>query len=114
MRTAAADQRPARSTLGIVLDRDGPEALGGVLARLADAAAIDSRVLLAHRLGVDETGWPPAEDRFASDLLVPEGIADPWLRALTQAAAHAPIPVLLGGHTLVGPGLRLVLGRRAP
>jgi CTP:molybdopterin cytidylyltransferase MocA len=114
MRTAAADQRPARSTLGIVLDREGPEALGGVLARLADAAAIDSRVLLAHRLGVDETGWPPAEDRFASDLLVPEGIADPWLRALTQAAADAPIPVLLGGHTLVGPGLRLLLGRRAP
>jgi hypothetical protein len=114
MRTAAADQRPARSTLGIVLDREGPEALGRVLAGLADAAVIDSRVLLAHRLGVAEAGWPPAEDRFASDLLIPEEIADPWLRALTQAAADAPIPVLLGGHTLVGPGLRLLLGRRAP
>ena len=34
----------------------------------------------------------------------PSAIADPWLRALTASAAAAPIPVLLGGHTLVGPG----------
>ncbi|MCI0583311.1 MAG: hypothetical protein L0227_10585, partial [Chloroflexi bacterium] len=113
MRTAAAGQRPARSTLGMVLDHQGPDALGKALAGLADAAIIDSRVLLAHRLGVDEGGWPPAGDRFASDLLLADQVADPWLRALTQAAADAPIPVLLGGHTLVGPGLRLLLGRRA-
>ena len=112
MRTAAAGQRPARSMLGLVLDREGPAALGRVLAGLADAAVIDSRVLLAHRLGVDEGGWPPPEDRFASDLLDPERIADPWLRALTVAASEASIPVLLGGHTLVGPGLRLLLGSR--
>jgi hypothetical protein len=31
---------------------------------------------------------------------------------LTVAAATATIPVVLGGHTLVGPGLRLALGRR--
>ena len=70
---------------------------------------VDSRVLLAHRLGPDEAAWPPAEDRFASDLLLHEQIADPWLRELTRAAAEAPIPVLLGGHTLVGPGVRLAL-----
>jgi hypothetical protein len=112
MRTAAASQRPARSTLGLVLDREGPEALGQILAGLADAAVIDSRVLLAHRLGVDESGWPPPGDRYASDLLLHEEVGDPWLRSLTKAAAEAPIPVLLGGHTLVGPGLRLLLGRR--
>jgi hypothetical protein len=98
--------------LGLLLDRDGPESLGEHLAGLADAAVLDSRVLLAHRLGADETAWPPAEERFASDLLLPDRIADPWLRALTAAAVSGPIPILLGGHSLVGPGLRLLLGAR--
>jgi hypothetical protein len=103
--------RPPVSVLGLLLDRVGPRALGGILARLGDAAIVDSRVLLAHRLGADEAAWPAAEDRFASDLLLPDLVADPWLRALTAAAAGATIPVLLGGHTLVGPGLRLLAGR---
>jgi hypothetical protein len=101
--------RAPASILGALLDRGGPGSLGEVLARLGDAAMVDSRVLLAHRLGVDEAAWPIAEDRFASDLLLPERITDPWLRDLTVAAAGAPIPVLLGGHTLVGPGARLVV-----
>lgn len=109
MRTAAQDQRPARSMLGLLLDRERPEALGRILAELVDAAVIDTRVLLAHRLGPDESGWPAAEDRFASDLLLHEQVEDPWLKALTKAASTAAIPVLLGGHTLVGPGLRLLL-----
>jgi hypothetical protein len=112
MKTARAGQRAARTSLGLLLDRDGPAALGTILAELGDAAVIDTRVLLAHRLGTDESGWPPAADRFASDLLDAEAIADPWLRTLTAAAAEAPIPILLGGHTLVGPGLRLLLGGR--
>ena len=98
------------SILGLVLDRDGPGSLATHLARLADAAIVDSRVLLAHRLGADEAGWPSAEDRFASDLLLADAIADPWLRELTASAAGATIPILLGGHTLVGPGVRLVVG----
>jgi hypothetical protein len=109
LRTSRIGQRPPSSVLGLLLDRDGPGSLGRTLARLADGAIVDSRVLLAHRLGADEAGWPPAEDRFASDLLLHEQVADPWLRELTQAAAEAPIPVLLGGHTLVGPGVRLAL-----
>jgi hypothetical protein len=102
-------QRPPGSVLGAVLDQAGPEAFGEVLARFGDAALVDTRVLLAHRLGADERRWPPAEDRFASDLLLHERIADPWLRALTRSASEAPIPVVLGGHTLVGPGIRLAL-----
>ncbi|HEX9045119.1 MAG TPA: hypothetical protein VF802_08845 [Candidatus Limnocylindrales bacterium] len=101
-------RRPPRSILGLLLDREGPEALGRILGELGDAAIVDSRVLLAHRLGADEERWPRAEDRFASDLLDPGAVADPWLRALTASALAAPIPVLLGGHTLVGPGVRLV------
>jgi hypothetical protein len=93
----------------MVLDRDGPDCLGARLAELGDAALVDTRVLLAHRWGADERRWPDAEDRFASDLLLVDRIRDPWLRALTASAAAAPIPIVLGGHTLVGPGVRLVL-----
>ena len=57
--------------------------------------------------------WPAPEDRFASDLLLPDRVADPWLRALTRAAREAPIPIVLGGHTLIGPGLPLALRERA-
>jgi hypothetical protein len=104
--------RPPRSVLGALLDVRGPAALGSIVAELADAALVDMRVLLAHRLGVDERHWPAAEERFAADLLLPDRIRDPWLRDLTTAARDAPIPILLGGHTLVGPGVRLVASRR--
>ena len=78
--------RHSRPILGALLERDGPGSLGTHLATLADGALVDSRVLLAHRSGADEGGWPPAEDRFASDLLIPDAVADPWLRDLTRAA----------------------------
>jgi hypothetical protein len=109
-RTRIAGQRPVRSTLGLLLDRDGAGALGAILAELGDAALVDSRVLLAHRFGTDEHSWPGAEDRFASDLLLADRISDPWLRELTRSAFDAPIPIVLGGHSLVGPGIRLALG----
>jgi hypothetical protein len=119
LRTAAAgslvgrpNRRPARSVLGLLLDHDGAGALGAIVAGLADGALVDSRVLLAHRLGADERAWPPAEDRFASDLLLADRVHDPWLAELTAAAAAAPVPVLLGAHGLVGPGLRLALAGR--
>jgi len=114
-RTAArtrSERRPPRSILGMLLDERGPEAFGPILSELGDAAIVDTRVLLAHRLGVAEAAWPVPEDRFASDLLLPDWIADPWLRRLTASAFDGPIPILLGGHSLVGPGVRLVLGRR--
>jgi hypothetical protein len=109
LRTSAAGQRPPWSVLGALLDRDGPGALAEHLARLGDAALIDARVLLAHRFGADDRAWPVAEDRYASDLLQPGRIGDPWLRELTASAATATVPIVLGGHTLVGPGLRIVV-----
>jgi hypothetical protein len=102
-------QRAPRSLLAMLLDARGPGAFGTLLPELGDAALVDTRVLLAHRLGADESSWPSPEDRYASDLLLPESIRDPWLRELTASARDSAIPVLLGGHTLVGPGLRLVM-----
>ena len=101
--------RPARATIGRLLAARGPDALPSIVAELADAAILDSRVLIADRVGTDEGAWPSDEDRFASDLLRPAGIADRWLRDLTAAAADSPVPILLGGHTLVGPGVPLIL-----
>ena len=112
---ATTGSRPPSSVLGELLDRDGPESLVATVARLADAAVIDTRVLMAHRNGADESTWPVAEDRFASDLLLPGSIADPWLRSLTTAGVSATPtsghPILLGGHTLVNGGLRLLAER---
>ena len=100
--------RGARATLGLLLDERGPEKFGEIVSTLADGAIVDSRVLLAHRLGAEESGWPSPADRFASDLLRADHVKDPWLKALTQSATGAT-PILLGGHSLVGPGIPLVL-----
>ena len=104
-------QRP-RATLGLLLDQRGPESLAQIVAKLGRGAIIDSRVLLAHRLGADESRWPSPADRFASDLHRATEIGDPWLRALTESAAGSQLPILLGGHSLVGPGIRLLLNKR--
>ncbi len=84
------------SLVGDLLEQLGPAPFFERLAQHADAALIDSRVLMAH------AGCrPSAEDRFASDLGRVEVIADPWLRRLTAAARDAGLPVLLGGHGLL-------------
>lgn len=89
-----------RSLLGEIIRQQGPEAFFATLATLTDAAIIDSRPLMAS-LG----HWPSDADRFASDLYQVDQIEYEWLRAFTAAAAAAPIPVLLGGHSVVAGGL---------
>ncbi len=86
-----------------ILREDGPNAFFDRLAEITDAAIIDTRPLL----GVDGR-LPPASDRFASDLFFVEEIGDPRWQAFTEAAAGAPIPALLGGHSLVSGGLYLL------
>ena len=110
LRTSVPGQRPPVSTLGLLLDRDGPDAIGTLVARFADGAVIDSRVLLAHRLGADESGWSQPEDRYASDLLLADRVRDSWLQQLTLNAWSHEVPIALGAHSLVGPGLALALG----
>ncbi len=106
-----ATQKLPRATLGLLLDESGPERLSEIISGLADGAVLDSRVLLAHRLGADEQGWPAPADRFASDLHLSNEIGDPWLKSLTESAAASKLPILLGGHSLVGPGIPLLLRR---
>lgn len=90
-----------KSMLGILLQQVGPQAFFETLSTLCDAAIIDSRVLMAHQ----QQGLPAAAERFASDLFDVDAIADEWLREFTIAAANAPIPILLGGHSVVAGGL---------
>lgn len=101
--------RNPNSTLSLLLRQRGPEALSEIVAELADAAIIDTRVLLAARLGSDESGWPSPADRFASDLHDQAAVGDAWLRELTRSAAESALPILLGSHSLVGPGVKLVV-----
>jgi hypothetical protein len=90
----------ARSFLGFFLAEVGVERFFAVLAELADAAFLDSRVLLAH-LGIEAS----RADRFLSDVGRHEAIEEPFVRRFTQAAGRAAIPVMLGGHSLVSGGL---------
>ena len=107
MRSARGIGRP-RSLLARTLERDGAEALVAQLASLADAVILDTRVLMASLGGsADAAAWPPAEERFASDFGDHRSIGTRWLAQLTEAAAAAAVPFLLGGHSLVSDGLRI-------
>ncbi|MGC9333680.1 MAG: hypothetical protein ACP5JJ_05995 [Anaerolineae bacterium] len=89
-----------RSLLGYYLDAAGLESFFGALATMAQALFLDNRVIFAHR-GL----WPSAADRFHSDLRQAAQIQDPFVRAFTEAAMAAPIPVVMGGHSLVSGGM---------
>lgn len=93
----------ARSLLAFHLREVGSRRFFAELAELGDAACIDMRPILSH-LGVNAS----RADRFWADLGRPDNIEDPFLREFTAAAGDAPIPVLLGGHSLVAGGLMLL------
>ena len=110
MRSARDSHAKPRSLLASFMDRTSPAELIAELARLADAVVLDTRVLMAAVAGsADAAGWPPLEDRFASDFGDAARIETPWLRELTEAAAAARVPILFGGHALVSDGMRLVI-----
>ena len=93
----------ARSLLAYHLQAVGPQRFFDELGQMANAAFIDTRPIFAH------TGLQASRrDRFASDALRPDGVTDPWIRDFTRAALEAPIPVLLGGQSLVTSGQQLL------
>lgn len=93
-----------RSLLGFYLDAVGMETFFAQLAQLGQAAFVDNRVVLAHW-----QAWPSDADRFYADLRQPDQVVDERLRALVEAAMAAPIPVVMGGHSLVSGGLYAML-----
>ncbi|MFO7743479.1 MAG: hypothetical protein R6X31_14325 [Anaerolineae bacterium] len=98
-----------RSLLADYLDLVGIEGFFEGLGGLANAILLDNRVILAAR-----NLWPSAIDRFHADLYRWHHVDDPFLRRLTRAAADAPVPVVMGGHSVVAGGLMaLTEARRA-
>ena len=97
-------EHSARSLVAMHYDAVGPEAFMRHLAELGDAAFIDTRVILAHK-----DSRASREDRFLSDLGRWQEIKDEYLRDITAAALAAPIPVVLGGHSLVAGGLMALI-----
>jgi len=93
-----------RSLVGAYLSLVGPEVFFRTLSEMAEAVFLDTRVLMAHR-----GGWPSAADRYASDLLWPDEVTDPFWREFTACAAAAPMPVVLGGHSLMAGGMLALL-----
>jgi len=97
MVSSGREQRgEARSLLAEYMEVAGMEALFSLLADWADAALIDTRVLLAHH-----GRSPDRLSRFASDLGMPADVKDEWLRRFTELALACPVPVVLGGHGLL-------------
>ena len=104
-----ADGRLARgevkSLFGMCIEHVGVERFfAEVIPQLGQAAFLDDRVLWAHH-----NIWPSADDRFNSDLLRPEAVIDPFVRRFTEAALACPIPIVLGGHSLVSGGLYVLV-----
>ena len=103
-RSMRADERQrrgeVRTILGFYLEQVPMPRFFEALAQLGHAVFIDTRVLFAH-MGLHLS----ASDRFYSDLGQPEKIDNPFAREFTRAAMEAPIPIILGGHSLVCGGL---------
>lgn len=97
------------SILGFYLQEVGPARFFQALARLGDAAFIDTRVIF-HHLRLELT----QEERFLSDLGWTERITHRSLREFAEEARKAPIPVVMGGHSLVAGGLLALLDTMHP
>ena len=91
-RSLRADERDRRgevcTILGFYLEQVGAERFFETLARLGNAAFIDTRVLFTHFCLNVTTA-----DRFYSDMGQHEKINNPFVREFTQQAMEAPIPV---------------------
>jgi hypothetical protein len=88
------------SLLGFMIEELGPCKFFEYLSSVCDLAFIDTRVIFAH-LQKQVPDW----DRFQSDLGRFQLIENQWVKEFTRSAWESPIPVILGGHSLVAAGL---------
>ena len=93
-----ADERARAAAAGIgprgaARPRRAGVARASTLARLGDAAIVDTRVLLAHRLGADEAAWPARRGPLRVGPAAPRrGSATRGCATLTAAAAGGADP----------------------
>lgn len=101
MKSLGRDARgEVKALMGKLIEELGFADFFQFLAQIAQGAVLDTRVLFEH------FHWKlNSTDRFASDLGDVDLIKHPGLKEFTQAAMEAPIPILLGGHSLVSGGL---------
>lgn len=93
----------ARSLIGRHVEAIGPEGFFADLAWCCDAAFIDTRVLFSHmRAALSQ------EQRFASDLGLHDRIENPAVAQFVKSACEAQLPVVIGGHSLVSGGVRVL------
>jgi len=85
-----------QSLMAMMLEEWGADRFIAEMGQMVDAVLWDTRVWMAH-CGI----WPPAGERFASDLGWYEQIDTPALKALTKAVSGAQKPFLVGGHGVV-------------
>ncbi|MCS7250934.1 MAG: hypothetical protein RMK32_02115 [Anaerolineae bacterium] len=105
MQASARMQRgEVRSLVYTYLRTVGPYRFFETLRELADGALLDIRVWMAAA-----GCWPKPGDRYAADLFATSEIRDPTIREWIEAAAQAPLIVLVGGHTLVAAGVVALL-----
>jgi hypothetical protein len=99
------DRGQVRSLLGMHIEAVGLEQFfQQVVPELGQAAVIDDRVIWAHH-----RVWPLARDRFCSDLFWLECITEPYVHRFTKAALACPVPLVLGGHSVVSGGLHVLV-----
>lgn len=107
MRASGRQERgEVRTLLGHLYGLVGPDRFFSLIAEMVQAFFFDNRPLWVH-FGV----WPSPSDRFYSDLLQPEKIKNEFVRTFTQAAINSPIPVVLGGHSLVSGDMYVIVER---
>ncbi|NLM41574.1 MAG: hypothetical protein GX199_04625 [Firmicutes bacterium] len=101
MKALGRDARgEVKALMGRLVEELGFRSFFNFLSELAGGAVLDTRVLFEH------FHWElSAADRFASDLGELDLITHEPLKEFTRAALEAPIPILLGGHSLVAGGL---------
>lgn len=88
------------SLLSSAMDAMGEDAFIQTMESMMDAVLWDTRVWMAHH-----RIWPPDADRFAADLGLLDQIHDEPLKKLTEAQWKASIPIVCGGHGIVGGSL---------